>query len=173
MILPKLAFRFGRKSRLALMGLILGSALVISTITLYNHAFFIAWKNLGNPVGLTQSGEKINTILGVSPRSIRVGTNYNRAFKANLTWIAWSASPIEYPLKWEEVAYERMEYTPANFGCPFSFWEPPLLAKLSGVIAEAQVKDCRLYVGIEQAHFVILEDGTVWVWEYQRRLDYE
>jgi len=151
-----------------------GSLIVVGIIVLYQHAFFVAWLNLGNPLTSPRSGEKVEKILGASPREIRVGTNQGRAFETDLPWIAWQRSPKEFLWRWHEAPYEKINYSPANFGCPFTFWLPPLLpAMFHGISDQVQVKGCRLYVGIEQADYLILGDGTVWVWQQQRYIGNE
>jgi hypothetical protein len=141
---------------------------IICVAVLYEHSFFIPWKNLGKPVEFSLPGEKVDRILSVSTRSIRVGTNNGRAFETDLPWIKWGATPKDFPYQWNEVPYEILADSTAHFGCPYIFWEPPPPFLFGKIIDRVQVKGCRLYVGIEQADFVILKDGTVWVWEHQR-----
>ncbi len=153
---------------------ILVCMVVGGTVILHEHGYFHLWLNLGNPLEYPQPGEKVVKILGASPRSIRVGTNHSRAFETDLTWIAWRSKPKEFPWHWHEAPYEIKDINPANFGCPYSFWVPPLLPGLFvATVDHVSVKNCRMYVGIEQADYVILADGKVWVWESQRYVNNE
>jgi len=138
-------------------------------VLLHEHGYFVRWINLGNPILSPQTGEKVDKILGADTRSIRVGTNHARAFETDLPWIAWGSTPKDFPWQWHEVRYETLKYSGANFGCPYSFWVPPLLPKLViKAVDQVQVKDCRMLVGIEQANYLILANGKVWVWEAQK-----
>jgi hypothetical protein len=147
----------------------IGIFLVVGSIAILNeHGYFHTWLNLGNPLEFPQPGEKVIKILAATPRSIRVATNRSHAFETDLPWIAWRKDPKGYPWHWHEAPYEE-DYTPANFGCPYSFWVPPLLPGLFvRSMDQIEVKGCRMFIGIEQANYIILEDGTVWVWESQK-----
>lgn len=140
-------------------------------IFLQQHGFFQPWLNLGNPLQNPESGERVVKILSASPRSVRVGTNHSRAFETVLPWIAWKSEPAAFPWRWNETEYEETDPSLAAFGCPYTFWVPPLIPALfRDVIDQIEVKGCRMDVGIEQAKFIILSNGTIWVWENQKYL---
>ena len=129
---------------------------------LHGHGFFHPWLNLGNPLEFPEPGERVVNILSASPRSVRVGTNYSRAFETDLPWISWNRKPDEFSWRWNETTFESTNPTLATFGCPFTFWVPPLIPTLFfGISDLKEVRGCRMYVGIEQANFVILKNGTI------------
>lgn len=146
------------------------SLLVIGSIAILNsHAFFYPWLNLGNPISDPKSGEKAIRIVSANPRSIRVATNHSHTFQTDLKWIAWGKKPADFPWSWDEAPLQKEIYIPARFGCPHTFWIPPLIPALFlRVVDQIEVKGCRMNVGIEQAKFVLLEDGSIWVWESQK-----
>ncbi len=97
---------------------------------------------------------------------VRVGTNQKRAFEIDIPRLTF-LDPWQGDFQWVKAPYEvEVIYGPgAKFGCPFVFRAPPLSGR---VIDSAQTKNCRLYVGMEQANYALLENGELWVWEKAR-----
>jgi len=152
----------------AIIIIILGTVVIGGVTALHEHGFFVPWRNLGNPVQ-NDVIEKPNKILASTPRSIRVGTTKDRAFEYSFTLTGLEGTPEEISLKWAEVPYATGNRDgKVNFGCHTSFWIPPLWRAINGVSDHSITGGCRRYVGMEQTNYLVLMDGTVWVWIHQR-----
>jgi len=124
------------------------------------HKFFVGWTKVEIPTDLLQSDEKIDKILGAGVAIFRVKTNRERAFEIDWPWNEFlQGKPKSF--HWQAIPNEDREWSIAKFGCPYTFWPPPVFGK---VVDYLSIKGCRLHVGIEQADYAVLEDGSVWVW---------
>jgi hypothetical protein len=126
-----------------------------------DQGYFDPWTDLGTPGTLLQPGEKADKIIGYGIGFIRVGTNQNRAFQIDLRFHSFLTNR-QGELEWADAPYRVEVREAAHFGCPFIFRVP---TPSGMVIDSAQMQGCRLYVGMEQANYALLENGEVWVWE--------
>ncbi len=143
-----------------------GSIAVGEYAVFKDQGYFDPWVNLGTPGALLRPDEKADKIIGYGIGFIRIGTNQKRAFQIDLQVHSFiNGRQGEFP--WAEAPdeVEVRQGAGMRFGCPFVFRVPP---PSGNVIDRAQMQGCRLYVGMEQANYALLENGEVWVWEKSR-----
>ena len=137
-------------------------------VNLAQKGVFVRWQSLGKPEDETfpppEKGEEIIALHSFSRNQIRVETNKNRAYATSLEGCL-DGRKSGYNCWYSDISndFPENEFN----SCAPAFWitNPP-----DTVVYQTQTGRCGGHQ-LEQTNFVLLDDGSIWVWHHEVNTD--